>query len=187
LAPHTCNITGLYRCEGGDCTASGVCDKPGCSYNPYSVGNHGFYGFRKSVDSHRPFTVLTRFPMGLDGLVGSIECFYVQDRKVFPNPVTNSTTLPAVNVIDDDYCKAAGATAYNRLGATAGIGEAMDRGMVLCMSVWWDESGGNMGWLDQNGAGPCNKIEGSPAVIRQNQPDARVTFSNIRWGEIGST
>lgn len=55
-------------------------------------------------------------------------------------------------------------------------------------SLWWDE-GGNMLWLDgaSEGAGPCNDTEGSPDNILKVQPDPVVTFSNIKWGEIGST
>jgi cellulase len=72
------------------------------------------------------------------------------------------------------------------LGATEAMGAAMTRGMVLAMSIWWDE-GGNMQWLDGGNAGPCNATEGAPSEIRKIQPDPAVTFSNIKWGEIGST
>lgn len=46
-----------------------------------------------------------------------------------------------------------------------------------------------MSWLDQSstGAGPCNATEGNPEVIKVVQPDPQVTFSQIRWGDIGST
>lgn len=92
-----------------------------------------------------------------------------------------------MNYMDDEFCEAIDADIFLNLGGTNGMGQAMDRGMVLCMSVWWDESGGNMSWLDGPGSGPCNATEGSPKSIRQTQPDAAVTFSRIKWGEIGST
>lgn len=66
------------------------------------------------------------------------------------------------------------------------MGRALSRGMVLAMSVWWD-AGGYMDWLDQGESGPCNATEGSPESIRAIEPGTEVTFSNIRWGEIGST
>lgn len=46
-----------------------------------------------------------------------------------------------------------------------------------------------MSWLDQSssGAGPCNATEGNPEVIKTVQSDPQVTFSQIRWGDIGST
>ena len=139
------------------------------------------------VDTSRPFTVVTQFPLNAQGQLDSIHRLYVQDGKVIENAVANKTSLPQVNYIDDDFCTAATATNYLRLGGTEVMGEALSRGMVLAMSVWWDESGSNMSWLDQKGSGPCNSTEGSPAAIRQNQPDTGVTFSNIKWGDIGST
>lgn len=74
------------------------------------------------------------------------------------------------------------------LGAHEAMGDAMARGMVLAISIWWDE-GGNMQWMDgaaQN-AGPCDLTEGNPANIVKVEPNPTVTFSNIRWGEIGTT
>ncbi|KAI9049258.1 hypothetical protein LZ554_007105 [Drepanopeziza brunnea f. sp. 'monogermtubi'] len=62
IAPHTCNQTGLYACSGDECAADGVCDKPGCGYNPYSKGNRDYYGPGLTVDTNRPFTVVTQFP-----------------------------------------------------------------------------------------------------------------------------
>lgn len=72
------------------------------------------------------------------------------------------------------------------LGAMKGMGESMSRGMVLAMSIWWDE-GGFMKWLDSGNAGPCNATEGDPKVIQTIEKDPAVVFSQIKWGEIGST
>ena len=46
-----------------------------------------------------------------------------------------------------------------------------------------------MDWLDgsTSGNGPCNATEGNPAIIRTIQPDTSLTFSEIKWGENGST
>lgn len=44
-----------------------------------------------------------------------------------------------------------------------------------------------MNWLDSGNSGPCNKTEGDPALIVKQNPGTSVTFSDIRWGEIGST
>lgn len=44
-----------------------------------------------------------------------------------------------------------------------------------------------MTWLDSGDAGPCDGLSGAPAVIEQETPDTSVTFSAIKWGEIGST
>lgn len=92
------------------------------------------------------------------------------------------------NFLNDEYCNATGAEKYMDLGATGEMGDAMSRGMVLVFSIWWDKDG-FMQWLDgtSSNAGPCNATEGSPEVIKSIQPDTQVTFSQVRWGDIGST
>lgn len=44
-----------------------------------------------------------------------------------------------------------------------------------------------MNWMDSGDAGPCNATEGDPNVIVQVEPSPSVTFSKIKWGDIGST
>lgn len=44
-----------------------------------------------------------------------------------------------------------------------------------------------MNWLDAGNAGPCNDTEGDPQIIKQTTPDTDVTFSAIKWGDIGTT
>jgi len=57
---------------------------------------------------------------------------------------------------------------------------------ISVFSIWWD-AGGNMTWLDSGEAGPCNSTEGNPSFITTVEPEPEVTFSNIKWGEIGTT
>lgn len=164
-----------------------MCDKNGCGYNPYNLNNHNYYGPRLTVDTNRPFTVITQFPTDESGILKEIHRLYIQDGRLIQNAAVNVTyDAPDINFIDDELCTATGAERFMDLGATGGMGEAMSRGMVLCFSVWWDE-GGFMNWLDSGEAGPCSATEGDPEVIREVQPDTAVTFSNIKWGEIGST
>ncbi|KAI9158198.1 Endoglucanase EG-1 [Paramyrothecium foliicola] len=186
LAPHPCNQTHLYKCEGEECAFEGVCDEHGCGYNPYAVGNPLYYGPKLKIDTTRPFTVVTQFPADDNGILKEYHRLYIQDGKIIRNAPTKREDLPETNFMDDNYCSAAGARRYMELGATKVMGEHMSRGMVLAMSVWWDE-GGYMQWLDGGNVGPCNATEGAPSNIRDIQPDAAVTFSNIKWGEIGST
>lgn len=191
FAPHTCNQTGLYMCDpqSGECGASGVCDKNGCSMNPYKMGHPEYYGLNMLVDTSRPFSVVTQFPAangsGLE--LTSYKRLYIQDGTVIEMPTVNINGVEQ-NTMGDDYCTAQGASKYMDLGATKGMGESMSRGMVLIFSLWWDSSS-FMQWLDQtsSGSGPCNATEGNPAVIEAIQPDTQVTFSQIRWGDIGST
>ncbi|KFA63636.1 hypothetical protein S40285_03165 [Stachybotrys chlorohalonatus IBT 40285] len=188
LAPHTCNVTGLVECEGAECAREGICDKPGCAFNPYRVNQFDYYGLGAGfdVDTSRPFTVVTQFPAGEDGVLASYRRLYVQDGRIIRQPNAQVPGVPEINYMTDEFCEATGADIYLRLGGANAMGGALDRGMVLAMSIWWDE-GGFMQWLDGGVAGPCNATEGAPSVIRQVQPDTELVFSNIRWGEIGST
>ncbi|GAB1316471.1 Endoglucanase EG-1 [Madurella fahalii] len=188
VAPHTCNQTGLYLCEGAECEFDGVCDKNGCAWNPWRVNVTDYYGNSDAfkVDTRRPFTVITQFPAGEDGKLEKIHRMYMQDGKLIEAHTVDAPGLPKVNALNDEFCEATGAARYLDLGGTVGMGEAMTRGMVLAMSIWWDE-GGNMNWLDSGEAGPCNATEGNPSVITQIEPNPEVTYSNMRWGEIGST
>lgn len=186
IAPHTCNQTGLYMCEGAECQFNGVCDKNGCGQNPYRLGSKDYYGPNMTVNTLKPFTVVTQFHANDDGILTEIHRLYVQDGTVIPMPIVNVTGVGMTNLIDDDYCAATGATRYMDLGATEVMGESLSRGMVLAISIWWD-AGGNMNWLDSGDAGPCNAEEGNPAEIIKVEPHPVVEFSNLKWGEIGST
>lgn len=194
LVPHPCNQTGLVECEGEDCEWSGICDKWGCGYNPYQLGNPEYYGpdadFK--VDTSRPFTVVTQFPADDNGKLVQYRRFYIQDGKKIQQASYNleehAEELGGTNWIDDNFCQVRNAERYNDLGAATAMGDAMTRGMVLALSIWWD-AGGNMTWLDglTDGVGPCLDGEGSPTNIQEVQPDTAVIFSKIKWGELDST
>jgi cellulose 1,4-beta-cellobiosidase len=78
------------------------------------------------------------------------------------------------------------------------MGDSLARGMVLSLSVW-DDYAAQMLWLDSNyptdksastpgvSRGPCATTSGKPAEVEAQSPNASVTFSNIRYGDIGST
>ncbi|KAH9993903.1 cellulase [Xylariaceae sp. FL0662B] len=189
IAPHPCNQTGPYLCEGDECQANGVCDKNGCGWNPYRLNQPEYYGPGDfEVDTTKPFTVVTQFPADEDGKLTGIRRIYVQDGQVIKAEVVQKEGVPEVDSTNDEYCSATGASKFLDLGAHEGMGDALTRGMVLAFSLWWDE-GSNMSWLDgaKDGAGPCNATEGNPATIRVIEPNPEVTFSNLKWGEIGST
>jgi cellulase len=185
IAPHVCNQTGLYQCTGDQCAFDGVCDKWGCGYNPYALGNKNYYGPGLKVDTRRTVTVVTQFPAE-NGKLKEIRRLYVQDGRVIQNAVVNVTGSTAYDSLNDDYCSKPGAERFMDIGGMEKMGGALSRGMVLIFSIWWD-TGGFMNWLDSGNSGPCNATEGDPKIIQQIQPDPAVTFSQIKWGEIGST
>ena len=85
---------------------------------------------------------------------------------------------------------------FAEMGGMKAMGEALDRGMVLVISMW-DDIAVSMNWpgsymgddASALGAlrGPCNLDDGKPDVLRGAHPDAGYTVTNIRWGELGST
>jgi cellulose 1,4-beta-cellobiosidase len=78
------------------------------------------------------------------------------------------------------------------------MGDALDKGMVLVMSLWGDFFA-HMLWLESNyptdgdaskpgvARGTCATDSGDPTKLIDSNPDATVSFSNVRWGPIGST
>ncbi|KAK0640704.1 concanavalin A-like lectin/glucanase domain-containing protein [Cercophora newfieldiana] len=198
FTPHTCAGIGSFLCSGDECLrtamGSGVCDKNGCGINPYGLGNMRFYGPGLTVDSSRPFTVVTQFVSSdgtANGELSEIRRVYVQDGRVIPTPA--ETTDPSLGELDgfdgaitQEYCQAKNSSDFLRLGGMRGMGESLKRGMVLIFSIWNSE-GDFMEWLDSEDNGPCNATEGDPANIVRNMPEVSVTFSNVRWGDIGST
>jgi cellulose 1,4-beta-cellobiosidase len=209
FTPHACSLTGQERCSGIDCGASagstygGVCDPDGCDFNPYRMGNTSFYGPSMVVDTTRPFTVVTQFVTAdgtATGTLSHINRFYVQDGNVIPNSVSDITGITATNAISDAFCtqqKTAfgGTNSFAAHGGMSAIGDSMDRGQVLVLSIW-DDHASNMFWLDSTtpagstspGAarGPC-PASGTAADVEASSPNPYVIYSNIKIGPIGST
>ncbi|TPX12168.1 uncharacterized protein E0L32_007054 [Thyridium curvatum] len=193
LTPHTCNQPGSFLCAGDACGrgAPAVCDKSGCGINPYATGSKDFYAPDRtaSVDTSRPFTVVTQF-ITADNTSAAplteIRRLYVQGGRVIENARVRVGGRDAPGVLTQDFCTERNASDFNRLGGVRGMGESLARGMVLIFSIWNSE-GDFMTWLDSNSSGPCNATEGNPALIVKNNPEVSVTFSNIKWGEIGTT
>ncbi|KAF2710387.1 glycoside hydrolase family 7 protein [Pleomassaria siparia CBS 279.74] len=209
--PHVCSVDGQVRCEGTDCgdgdlRYSGICDKDGCDFNSYRMGNKTFYGPGLTVDTKKKFTVVTQFvtSTGTDsGTLSEIRRLYVQDGVVIQNSVSEIPGVTESSSISDDFCTEQ-KTVFNdnnqfsKLGGLAAMGGAIGRGMVLALSVWDDHSA-NMLWLDSTypttassdtlGAarGTCATTSGDPADVEANSPDSSVIYSNIKFGAIGST
>merc|ERR1712203_367890 len=121
----------------------------------------------------------------------------------------NSTAVPPVGhygacCAEKDFCtkqkkKFGDLNDFAAKGSLRGMGEALDRGMVLVMSLW-DDTKVNMLWLDaayptdvapdKLGVlrGPCpGGATSEPKFLRSTHPDAHVAFSQIKVGTIGST
>nr|BAF57344.1 putative glycosyl hydrolase family7 [uncultured symbiotic protist of Hodotermopsis sjoestedti] len=209
--PHICTENGEYRCEGKSCGDSsddrygGVCDKDGCDFNSWRLGNQSFWGPGLIIDTGKPVTVVTQFVTkdGTDsGALSEIRRKYVQGGKTIENTVVKISGIDEVDSITDEFCnqqkQAFGDTNdFEKKGGLSGLGKAFDYGVVLVLSLW-DDHDVNMLWLDsvyptnpagKAGAdrGPCATSSGDPKEVEDKYASASVTFSDIKFGPIDST
>ncbi|TLD25562.1 hypothetical protein PspLS_06053 [Pyricularia sp. CBS 133598] len=196
LTPHTCSKPSSFRCTGEECGKgkAGVCDKSGCQINPYKLGDKKFYGPGGTIDTNKRFTVLTQFvhehpEAGIDiaraGPLKEIRRKYIQEGRVIEDIHTSNASISPLTGMDQSFCDKYGSEAYTRLGGMVGTGQSMARGMVLIFSIWNSE-GDFMKWLDAGDRGPCGPTDGDPKKIKKETPNVSVTYSNIKWGELGT-
>jgi len=159
------------------------------------------------VDTSKPVTVVTQFLTtdGTDaGDLAEVRRFYVQDGRVIPNSAATILGPNAGNSITDDFCskqkaKFGDLNDFQAKGSLKAMGEALERGMVLVLSLW-DDTDVSMLWLDsayptdeparKPGVlrGPCPGGEAStPKYLRATEPESHVAFSGIKFGAINST
>ncbi|KAF7977022.1 hypothetical protein HWV62_4972 [Athelia sp. TMB] len=207
--PHPCTVTGQTECTGAACGSpsrySGVCDPDGCDFNSYRMGNTGFYGPGLTVDTTKPFTVVTQFITSDNtstGTLSAIRRLYVQNGVVIQN---SESTVSGVsgNSITQAFCDAqktafGDTNDFDTKGGLAAMGEALGRGVVLVLSLW-DDYDAYMLWLDSDypvggnpatpgiARGTCATTSGIPATVESEDASAYVTYSNIKFGPIGST
>ncbi|KAF2279987.1 exoglucanase-like protein 1 precursor [Westerdykella ornata] len=209
LTPHSCQPEGYSVCEDDGCGGTysldryaGSCDANGCDFNPFRVGVKDFYGKGKTVDTSKKMTVVTQF-IGSGNKLTELKRFYVQNGKVIANPEPQIEGMTG-NSITQEWCDREQQIfqeeiyPFNKWGGMASMGKGMDLGMVLVMSLW-DDHYANMLWLDSNyptdvdaskpgvARGDCDISSGVPADVESKSPNAQVTFSNIKFGPIGST
>ncbi|KAK0646816.1 putative cellulose 1, 4-beta-cellobiosidase [Cercophora newfieldiana] len=204
FTPHACKDNKYHICETSGCGGTysedrfaGGCDANGCDYNPYRLGNTDFYGKGLQVDTSRKFTVVSQFRPD------RLSMFFVQDGKKIEMPPPNWDGIPNdTSDLTPEFCSAAPAVfgdrdRFEEVGGFAQLNAALRIPMVLVMSIW-DDHYANMLWLDsvyppekagQPGAarGSCATDSGVPAEVEAQYPNAKVIYSNIRFGPIGST
>ncbi|KAL1941103.1 hypothetical protein VTO73DRAFT_7315 [Trametes versicolor] len=193
-------------CGDGDERYDGICDKDGCDFNSFRMGDQTFLGLGKTVDTSQKFTVVTQFVTAdntTSGALSEIRRLYVQGGKVIANSKTNIAGMDTYDSITDDFCNAqkqafGDTNTFEKLGGLAEMGAAFEKGMVLVMSIW-DDHEANMLWLDSDyptdadpsspgvARGPCPTSSGVPTDVESQSANANVAFSNIKFGPIGST
>ncbi|KAG5336288.1 putative 1,4-beta-D-glucan cellobiohydrolase B [Termitomyces sp. T112] len=212
--PHPCTQTGLVVCTTESCGGTytpdnrygSICDPDGCDFNSYRMGNKTFYGKGLTVDTSRPFTVVTQFITNdgtSSGTLSEIRRLYVQDGVVIQNSNTNISGMPSSNSVTSAFCDAqktafGDQNDFSRKGGMGGMGAAARNGMVLVMSLW-DDHAANMLWLDSSypvdadpnkpgiARGSCPTDSGVPSVVENQDASAYVIYSNIKFGDLDST
>lgn len=152
LTPHGCEQDGPYLCPSSGC--SGQCDSSGCGYNPYTQGNHAYYGAGLTVDTTKTFTVVTQFLTDSgtsSGNLQEIRRLYIQNGVV----IQNAPASTGGNSLTNAFCVANNATGYETEGGMTPLTKAFTTGMVLAISLWDDASADGMSWLDGGSAGSC--------------------------------
>jgi cellulose 1,4-beta-cellobiosidase len=184
-----------------------MCDKNGCDVQTYRLGKKDFFGPGSSftVDTTQKVTVVTQFITEDNtdtGALKEIRRHYRQNGKLIPTP-SLTVGSGSFNSITQEFCQAEvglfnDKTNFLEKGGLKSMDAAMEHGMVLVLSLW-DDHDVNMLWLDSDyptdqpsskpgvARGTCSKDSGKPSDVENNHGDASVTFSNIKYGEIGST
>ncbi|GLB38003.1 putative glycosyl hydrolase 7 (cellulase C) family protein [Lyophyllum shimeji] len=205
--PHPCTQSGLVRCSGTSCGGTNnrygsECDPDGCDFNSYRMGDTTFYGKGLTVDTSQKFTVVTQF-IASGGTLSEIRRLYVQNGKVIQNSKVNIPGMTAYDSITSAFCSAqktafGDTDSFGNKGGMSNMSKAMANGMVLVMSVW-DDHAANMLWLDSSypttadpskpgvKRGTCATTSGVPTDVESQAPNSSVTYSNVRFGDIGST
>ncbi|KAF7333296.1 Glucanase [Mycena sanguinolenta] len=212
--PHTCTVVGQTQCSGVECgqgsdrySTSAYCDKDGCDFNSWRMGDQTFLGPGMTVDTTQPITVVTQFLTNdntTTGTLSEIRRIYVQNGKIIQNSDTNLAGIsPPVNSITDAFCNAqksavGDTNSFEQKGGLATMGKALQRGMVLALSIW-DDYAADMLWLDSDypttasptapgvSRGPCSATSGDPPTVESTEGSDYVIFSNIKTGPLGST
>ena len=201
---HPCSVDQQTSCTGDSCT--NTCDSAGCDFNSWRMGNETFYGPGMTIDTKSKITVVTQFVTDDNTNQGNliqINRFYVQDGEQIPNSFSSFSGIDSTNSITDSFCTQQKTVfgdddIFRDMGGLQEMGAAFKAGMVLTMSVW-DDHNVNCLWLDSDypttadpntpgvSRGPCSTSSGAPTDLEKNSPGAKVTFSNIKWGELNST
>jgi len=197
MSMHPCSVDKATRCQGDACgstTSWGLCQgRGGCELPALGRSGDNLFGGGGSIDTTKPFTVVTRFLTddGSDtGELFGIQRFFVQDGRIIDNVADDSGGA----AVTEAYCMAQMATSGGRQRRGSemwngqslhSLGEALDRGMVMVLALE-DESGGPELTAAGTHLVPCPVDAGEPAA-RTAYPESSVRYWGFRHGPIGST
>merc|ERR1712118_462690 len=207
---HACDVEEQTRCEGagcgnGDDRFKSVCDRNGCDMQSERLGEEKFFGPGSGfqVDSTKPIQVTTQFITDDNtdsGNLVEVKQFYTQNGKTIEHP-SYTVNGNKHDRLTEEFCKDWVATTkdgtnFIQKGGFKAMDKALEKGVVLVMSLW-DDHDVNMLWLDsiyptdgsQPGSerGTCAITSGVPKDVESQKANAKVIFSDIKVGALGST
>ncbi|KAG9400034.1 hypothetical protein AC1031_010955 [Aphanomyces cochlioides] len=138
-----------------------------------------------------------------NGNLVEVRRFYVQNGKKIDNSVINWKGIDPLNSLTDKICSQAKFVFgdfddHAKKGGLKAMGVALRSGVVLTMSLWTDHTAHCL-WLDSTypvdknaslpgvGRGSCPITSGVPSEVESKYPNATVTYSNIRVGDLWTT
>ncbi|KAK4183546.1 Exoglucanase 1 [Podospora australis] len=206
MASRNCVMDNYRVCEAAECGVYSdsrfpTCDSWGCRYNAFQMGAPDFYGKNKTLNTLQKFTVVTRF----DAQSGNVTRFYIQDGKKIELPFPTWEGLPQQNAITEDVCIKSPEVfdegpAFVNVGGWQRHRSVLNQPLVLVMSIstnYWDYNANidstYPDWDPWQTAppgksnGPCYWEDGRPEDVQARYRNAKVVWSNIRFGPIGST
>merc|ERR1711916_168396 len=134
------------------------------------------------------------------GNLVEVKQFYTQNGKTIEHP-SYTVNGNKHDRLTEEFCEDWVATTkdgtnFIQKGGFKAMDKALEKGVVLVMSLW-DDHDVNMVWLDsiyptdgsQPGSkrGSCAITSGVPKDVESKQANAKVIFSDIKVGAIGST
>lgn len=178
------------------------CAPDGADFTTFRRGNTDFYGPEKTLNSKKPYTVVTQFPAQGNSLKEVVR-FYVQDGKRIDIPKAKTPGLDGTTLTEASYKQQKALFGekddVTQYGGWGQISKTLASPTVLVMS-FWDDVYANMLWLDGVAyptdksptapgvaRGTCASTSGKLTDTRSTQAGAKVIFSDIKFGPIGST
>jgi cellulose 1,4-beta-cellobiosidase len=170
------------------------------------MGNTTFFGAGMTMDTTKPFTVVTQFITSdgtATGTLVEIRHLYVQNGVIIRNSNVDIPNISPGNSITDQFCNQQKAefgdnNNFESMGGLGIMGTALKGGMVLVMSLW-DDYSVDMLSLDSDypttanpatpgiARGSCATTSGNPPQVESQYGSSKVIFSNIKSGDLGST
>ncbi|KAF8760011.1 glycosyl hydrolase 7 (cellulase C) family [Rhizoctonia solani] len=198
-----CPVQELTRCSDSECAS--YCDQDGCDFNPYRLGNLTYYGNGMTIDTKQSITVVTQFITAdntTTGALREIRRLYIKNGKVVQNPKAPFPDYPAMILSPKSIVQ------LKRPYSTTPI-RLLPRGASEHLMMRWTRAGVSYKYRGEKRrpkpmarwqlstrlfnipawrfSGCLSISMGKHTTPSELLPTASVKFSNLRFGDIGTT